>query len=70
MTESAGPGKRGAIEGPIRIPLDSQLFLFNVLALLNISLKSFRFRSVLFSIPTAPTNIFFANSELQFCEGA
>jgi hypothetical protein len=46
-----------AIEGPIRIPLDSQLFLFNALALLNISPKSFRFRSVLFSIPTAPTNI-------------
>jgi hypothetical protein len=53
MTESPGPEKRGAIEGPIRIPLDSQLFLFNALALLNISSKSFRFRSVLFSIFTA-----------------
>jgi hypothetical protein len=45
--------KRGAIEGPTRIPLDSSLFLFNVLTLLSISSKSFRFRSVLFSIFTA-----------------
>src|SRR5437667_2885248 len=31
--------KRGAIEGPIKIPLDSSLFLFNALALLSISSK-------------------------------
>ncbi len=49
--------KWGAIEGPIRIPLDSSLFLFNALALLDISSKSLKFQSVLFSIPTAPTNL-------------
>src|ERR1700745_3444568 len=48
--------KRGAIEGPIRIPLDSSFFLFNVLALLSISSKSLKLQPVLFSIPTAPTN--------------
>jgi hypothetical protein len=37
------------------MPLDSSLFLFNVLTLLSISSKSFSFHSVLFSIPTAPT---------------
>lgn len=47
--------KRGAIEGPIRTPLHSLLFLFNDLVLPSISSKSFRFRSALFSIPTAPT---------------
>jgi hypothetical protein len=40
---------------PIRIPLHSLLFLFNDLALPSISSKSLRFRSLLFSIPTAPT---------------
>ena len=58
MTEPLDREKRGAIEGPIRIPLDSQLFLINALALPSISSKSFRFPSVLFSIPTAPTNLF------------
>ena len=43
-------------EGPIRIPLDSVSFLFNALAFPNISSKSLKFQSVLFSIPTAPTN--------------
>src|SRR5206468_6938607 len=41
----------GAIEGPIRIPLDSSLCLFNVLALLGISSKSLKLQVVLFSIP-------------------
>ncbi len=45
--------KRGAFKGPIRIPLDSLLFLFNALALPNISSKSLKFQSVLFSISTA-----------------
>ncbi len=49
--------KRGAIEGPIRIPSHSPLFLFNVLALPSISSKSLKFQSELFSIPTAPTNL-------------
>ena len=49
--------KRGAIEGPIRIPLDSLSFLFNALALLDVSSKSLKFQAVLFSIPTAPTNL-------------
>jgi hypothetical protein len=66
-TESQHPGKRGAIEGPIRIPLDSQLFLFNALALLSISSKSFRFRSVLYSIPTAPTKTCFGFAEWPIC---
>jgi hypothetical protein len=69
-TESQHREKRGAIKGPIRIPLHSLLFLFNSLALPSISSKSLKFRSALFSIPTAPTNIFFSNSELQICEGA
>lgn len=51
--------KRGAIEGPIRIPLCSSLCLFNGLMLLRISSKSLKFHSVLFSIPTAPTNTSF-----------
>ncbi len=48
--------KRGAIKGPIRIPLHSQLFLFNALAFPCIPSKSLKFRLVVFSIPTAPTN--------------
>ena len=47
--------KRGAIKGPIRIPLHSQLFLFNALAFPCIPSKSLKFRLVVFSIPTAPT---------------
>jgi hypothetical protein len=43
----------GAIEGPIRIPLDSSLCLFNVLALPCISSNSFKLQPVLFSICTA-----------------
>jgi hypothetical protein len=45
--------KRGAIEGPTRILLDSSLFLFNVLTLPGISSKSLKFQPVLFSIFTA-----------------
>jgi hypothetical protein len=45
--------KRGAIKGPIRIPLHSQLFLFNALAFPSIPSKSLKFRLVVFSIFTA-----------------
>src|SRR5437879_10262514 len=48
--------ERGAIKGPIRIPLHSQLFPFNALAFPCIPSKSLKFRLVVFSIPTAPTN--------------
>src|SRR5437879_12178228 len=48
--------ERGAIKGPIRIPLHSQLFLFNALAFPCIPSKSLKFRLVVFSIPTAPTD--------------
>ena len=51
--------KRGAFKGPIRILLHSQSFLFNVLGFRSIPTKSLRFRQVVFSIPTAPTNISF-----------
>ena len=44
--------ERGAVEGPIRIPLDSLSFLFNVLALPSISSKSLKFQSALFSTST------------------
>ena len=44
--------KRGAIEGPIRIPLDSLLFLFNGLALPSIPSKSLKFQSPLLSTST------------------
>ncbi len=54
--ESQHREKRGAFEGPIRISLHSLLCLFNALALPSISSKSLKFQSVLFSIPTAPTN--------------
>jgi hypothetical protein len=37
--------------------MDSPLLLFNALALPNISSKSLKFQSVLFSIPTAPTSL-------------
>ena len=47
--------KRGAIKGPIRIPLHSQLFLFNALAFPGIPSNSLKFRPEVFSIPTAPT---------------
>ena len=49
-----GREKRGAIEGPIKIPLHSQLFLFNALAFPSIPFKSLKVRLVVFSIPTAP----------------
>lgn len=45
--------KRGAIEWPIRISLNSRLFLFNVLALPRIPPNSLKFRPVVFSIYTA-----------------
>ena len=47
--------KRGAIEGPIRIPSSSLMFFFNDLVFPRISLKSLKSQPVLFSIPTAPT---------------
>lgn len=49
--------KRGAIEGPIRIPARSLLFLFNVFEFPIVSAKSLIFHPVLFSIPTAPTSL-------------
>lgn len=48
-----GLGKRGAIEGPIRIPSCSLLFLFIALAFPIISSKSLKFRPAVFSIFTA-----------------
>src|SRR5947207_3156937 len=42
--------KQGAIEGPIRIPVHSPLFLISTLAFPSISSKSLKFHSVLFSI--------------------
>jgi len=62
--------KRGAIEGPIRLPLHSLLFLFNGLAFPSISRKALKFHSALFSIPTAPTNILFIINNLWEVEGA
>ena len=50
--------ERGSFEGAIRIPLHSPLFLFSDLEFLRIPRKSLKFHSSLFSIPTAPTNIF------------
>jgi hypothetical protein len=41
----------------MRIPLDSSLFLCNVLTLLSIFSKSLKLQLVLFSIPTAPTKL-------------
>jgi len=41
----------------MRIPLDSSLFLFNVLTLLSIFSKSLKLQLVLFSISTAPTKL-------------
>src|SRR5579863_3492120 len=63
LTGSQHLEKRGAIEGPIRISLDSQLSLFNALALPCISSKSLKFRSELFSIPTTPTKFAFRKKE-------
>jgi hypothetical protein len=45
--------KLGAVEGPIRIPFASLLFLLNTLALPIISSKSLKYQAVLFSIFTA-----------------
>src|SRR5260370_17400962 len=56
MTEPHHREKRGAIEGPIRIPLHSLSFLFSALVLPIIPSTSLKFRPVVFSIPTAPTN--------------
>jgi hypothetical protein len=47
--------KTRGLKGPIRIPLHSQLFLFNALAFPSIPSESLKFRTVVFSIPTAPT---------------
>jgi len=58
-------GKRGAIEGPIRIPVRSSLFLFYDLTLLCISSNSFKLRPGLFSIPTAPTKRNIPNALLE-----
>ncbi len=57
MTESQHREKRGAIEGPIRIPLHSLSFLFSALVFPSIPSNSLKFRPVVFSIPTAPTRI-------------
>jgi hypothetical protein len=40
----------------MRIPLRASSFLFNNLAFLRIPRKSLKFLTLLFSIPTAPTN--------------
>ena len=69
-TEHQRLEERGAFKGPIRVPLHSLLFLFNNLALPSISSKSFRFQSVLFSIPTARTKQFFTNNNKRFVEAA
>jgi hypothetical protein len=45
--------KEGAIEGPIRIPARSLLFLFNVFEFPIVSAKSLKFHPVLFSISAA-----------------
>ena len=42
-------------EGPLRIPASSLLLLLNVLLFRNMSPNYLKFRSALFSIPTAPT---------------
>src|SRR5258708_7728605 len=47
---------RGSFEGAIRIPLHASLLLFNDLVFLSIPCKSLKFLTLLFSIPTAPTN--------------
>jgi hypothetical protein len=57
--------KRGAIKGPIRIPLHSPLFLFSALAFPSIPSNSLKFRTVVFSIPTAPTNHPFSQQQLS-----
>ncbi len=56
MRISSPKEKRGSFEGAIRIPLHASLFLFIDLAFLAIPRKSFGFLTLLFSIPTAPTN--------------
>jgi hypothetical protein len=57
--------KTRGLKGPIRIPLHSQLFLFNALAFPSIPSKSLKFRTVVFSIPTAPTNHPFSQQQLS-----
>jgi hypothetical protein len=47
------------------IPWLSQLFLFNALAFPSIPAKSLKFRPVVFSIPTAPTNHPFSLEQLS-----
>src|SRR5215469_15959353 len=61
--------KRGTIEGPIRIPLDSVLFLFNALALLRRSSKSLKFRLALLSTSTRLRQISFRFSGLTCAQG-
>jgi hypothetical protein len=61
------PEKRGAIEGPIRIPSDSLLFLLNDLAFPVISLKSLKFQSALFSTPTRFRQIRLTSNGLRGC---
>jgi len=50
--------KRGSFEGAIRIPLHASSFFFNDLVFLVIPRKSLKLLTPLFSIPTAPTNLF------------
>jgi hypothetical protein len=68
--DSGTEKRRGSFKGAIRNPMRSLMLVFNALALSHVSCKSLKFQSLLFSIPTAPTNIFFSNSELGICEGA
>jgi hypothetical protein len=49
------PSER-SLRGPIRIPSHSLLFLFNALALLDISSKSLKLQLILSSIPTPLPN--------------
>jgi hypothetical protein len=47
----------GSIKGAIRIPLRSSPFLFNDVALRRVPCKSIESLLLLFSTPTAPTNV-------------
>ena len=55
---------RGSFKGAIPVPSYSPSFLFNVFALLHIPCKPLKSLPLLFSIPTAPTNISFISSNL------
>ena len=62
-TEFRNSGKsRGSFKGAIRISFRSLNLLFNYLAFPQISRKSLKFPSWLFSTPTAPTTLYFFTS--------